>query len=161
MVAMHIMTDTGRRDDGLLYPYRTIVYGCGELRLRHVLTNFNYRRTAMIDINKKYRTRDGSEVRIYATDGNGKCPVHGAWLMEDGTWLQGAWSCDGVWAHGSVSNLDLIEVREKKKLAGWVNIYPRGTSVLFESSELANKYFLSSRIACKYIEIEYEEGEGL
>jgi predicted DNA-binding protein with PD1-like motif len=34
--------------------------------------------TNEIDINKKYRTRDGHEVRIYATDGMGLYPVHGA-----------------------------------------------------------------------------------
>jgi hypothetical protein len=32
----------------------------------------------MIDINKKYRTRDGREVRIYATDGDGDPLTHGA-----------------------------------------------------------------------------------
>ena len=32
----------------------------------------------MIDKNKQYRTRDGREVRIYATDGYGHYPVHDA-----------------------------------------------------------------------------------
>ena len=32
----------------------------------------------MIDMKKKYRTKDGREVRIYATDGVGHYPVHGA-----------------------------------------------------------------------------------
>ena len=36
----------------------------------------------MIDINKKYRTRNGREVRIYATDGWSASPVHGAIKVE-------------------------------------------------------------------------------
>jgi len=31
-----------------------------------------------IDINKKYQTRSGLPVRIYATDGGGPFPIHGA-----------------------------------------------------------------------------------
>lgn len=36
----------------------------------------------MIDKNKKYRTRDGKEVRIYCTDGRGLYPIHGAILIK-------------------------------------------------------------------------------
>jgi hypothetical protein len=32
----------------------------------------------MISMDKQYRTRDGREVRIYAVDGGGKYPIHGA-----------------------------------------------------------------------------------
>ena len=45
----------------------------------------------MIDITKKYRTRDGREVRIYATDGADPYPVHGAIKNSDGEWCGSAW----------------------------------------------------------------------
>jgi hypothetical protein len=54
----------------------------------------------MIDINKIYRTRDGREVRIYATDGAYSRTLHGAVKNSEG-WGSMTWkSC------GSVSTLD-------------------------------------------------------
>lgn len=52
----------------------------------------------MIDINKKYRTRDGHEIRIYAMDG-GLAPVHGA-IKVSGGWLQHSWHLDGRDGYG-------------------------------------------------------------
>lgn len=116
----------------------------------------------MIDINKKYRTRDGREVRIYATDAGGKQPVHGAYLSKEGAWKVTYWKEEGMWVRGQSTNLDLIEIREKKKISGWVNIYPDGDlGGVYISKEKADRAASARRIACKYIEIEYEEGEGL
>ena len=39
----------------------------------------------MIDKSKTYRTRDGREVRIYATDGVGDQAIHGAVLTDGST----------------------------------------------------------------------------
>ena len=48
----------------------------------------------MIDINKKYRTRDGREVRIYATDCGAAEPVHGA--IKSGDWWElSVWNANG------------------------------------------------------------------
>jgi hypothetical protein len=63
----------------------------------------------MIDINKKYRTRDGREVRIYATDGAYSRTLHGAVKNSEG------WHCMTWKSCGSVSSLsqalsDLVEV---------------------------------------------------
>lgn len=63
----------------------------------------------MIDINKNYRTRDGREVRIYATDGVGDYPVHAAVKNSKGWEVKVCKSC------GSVSSIykspvDLVEV---------------------------------------------------
>jgi hypothetical protein len=62
----------------------------------------------MIDINKKYRTRDGREVRIYATDGSEGYRVHGAVKDSKG------WHCMHWKSCGSVcsiqSSTDLVEV---------------------------------------------------
>ena len=38
----------------------------------------------MISKDKQYKTRDGREVRVYATDGAGEFPIHGAVLNDDG-----------------------------------------------------------------------------
>jgi hypothetical protein len=48
----------------------------------------------MIDLTKKYQTRSGLPVRIYAVDGGGICPVHGA-IKDDGGWYDDRWRADG------------------------------------------------------------------
>jgi len=40
-----------------------------------------------IEMGKQYRTRDGKEVRIYATDAKGDQAIHGAYYCED-CWLR-------------------------------------------------------------------------
>ena len=67
----------------------------------------------MIDITKKYRTRDGREVRIYATDGGDNFPVHGAIKDRDEpVWRNYSWHSNGS---GVYSELDLIEVKPRIK----------------------------------------------
>jgi hypothetical protein len=71
----------------------------------------------MIDINKKYRTRDGREVRIYATDGGSYMPIMGATLYtskEGKTWWESArWKEDGSYdPYGRETKFDLVEVDE-------------------------------------------------
>ena len=60
----------------------------------------------MISLDKNYRTKDGKEVRLYAIDGRGSNPVHGAILGGNG-WLSSVWSESGKFAY---ANQDLIEV---------------------------------------------------
>ena len=67
-----------------------------------------------IDINKKYRTRDGREVIIHATDGpRFGLPVVASLATEDG-WLPYQWPNDGRHPHGQTTD-DLIEVREPRE----------------------------------------------
>jgi hypothetical protein len=113
----------------------------------------------MIDINKQYRTRDGREVRIYATDGWGIYPVHGAVKVEDG-WIPYTWKEVGV--EGVSNARDLIEVRPRHKRTVWVNMY--GTGIVGEtcsSKEHADLAAACYRIACIKVELDFEEGEGL
>ena len=63
----------------------------------------------MIDIHKNYRTRDGREVRIYATDGAGDYPVHGAVHLSKG-WGFKLWRSCGLVSSVSQSSADLVEV---------------------------------------------------
>ena len=63
----------------------------------------------MIDINKKYRTKDGEEVRIYATDGAGSYPVHGA-VKTAGGWYYVVWTNVGSLFKAGRDPADLVEV---------------------------------------------------
>ena len=110
----------------------------------------------MIDINKKYQTRDGREVRIYATDAGGpKKTVHGAVKEKDG-WYMLAWSKNGVVSNID-RNLDLIEVRPRHKRTVWLHVWNGGTVCATEESY----YVPAGRIACIKVELDFAEGEGL
>lgn len=118
----------------------------------------------MISKDKTYRTRDGREVRIYATDGYTNFPVHGAVKQEEG-WMPLQWRKEGFWdptGHG----LDLIEVKPRIKRSFWVNLYNGSNrSGLFDAKADANladkQTSLGVRIACVKVEIDCEKGEGL
>jgi hypothetical protein len=65
----------------------------------------------MIDITKTYKTRDGREVRIYATDGGGVYPVHGA-INYYGEWSMCRWTAEGTtFSDDEHCSYDLIEVK--------------------------------------------------
>jgi hypothetical protein len=70
----------------------------------------------MISKDKQYTTREGQEVRIYATDGAYDFPIHGAVLNDDG-WEDQTWKQDGGFNHDA-SRFDLIEIVPKVKV--WV-----------------------------------------
>jgi len=122
----------------------------------------------MISKDKTYRTRDGREVRIYATDGNGIWAVHGAILTEDGWWSMcwaedGKFICGGVYDGSPSSASDLIEVKPRIKRSFWFNIVPetQGATIGCLSKEHADRLQSPNRIACVKVEIDCEEGEGL
>ena len=115
----------------------------------------------MIDINKKYRTRDGREVRIYATDGRAVYPIHGAILQEHG-WQQSCWAVDGLHSISSSGNHsgDLIEVRPRHKRTVWVTVYPMNRYQISDENIQCDIY-PPKRIACIKVDLDFEEGEGL
>jgi len=65
----------------------------------------------MISMDKKYRTRDGREVRIYAVDGDGSHPVHGAIKINTG-WRSCTWEQEGFHLVDE-GYCDLIEVKPR------------------------------------------------
>ena len=70
----------------------------------------------MIDIKKKYKTKDGNEVRIYATDGEGEHPIHGSELNCLGWSEPHTWTLSGKYFGGHAESVtDLIEVKTKVK----------------------------------------------
>lgn len=115
----------------------------------------------MISMDKQYRTRDGREVRIYAVDGGGFYPVHGAYLYDD-EWILCRWAADG--SYWGDPDLYLIEVKPRIQRERWVNIYEHIEGALHEARHSADFEEASGagrRIACVKIIIDCEEGEGL
>jgi hypothetical protein len=122
----------------------------------------------MISMDKKYRTRDGREVRIYATDGAECLSVHGAikwvtgkgWKPDIAGWRPCSWNKNGKAIDGEEFSCDLIEVKPRIKRAMWVNVYPDWQTIYLDKKG-ANYLATPDRIACVKVEIDCEEGEGL
>ena len=121
----------------------------------------------MIDSNKKYRTRDGREVRIYATDGGAGSPVMGAvfYTTPNGQswWESARWTEDGRYDyHGRQTNTDLIEVRPRHKRTVWLNVYETEIHFAYDTKEEADSSVRRpKRLACIKVELDFEEGDGL
>ena len=111
-----------------------------------------------ISIDKQYRTRNGKEVRIYAVDGCGDYPIHGAVQNCQG-WSCFSWPATGL--HESCENIDLIEIKPRIKREFWMNVYPDDWTQVYESKNVADEYATGTRIACVKVVIDCEEGEGL
>ena len=112
----------------------------------------------MISMDKQYRTKNGYEVRIYAVDGSGYYPIHGAY-MHNGEWVMYRWNEQGI----SINNpeLNLIEVKPRIQREYWVNVYENhiyGTKDIKNVISAVSSQQLKSRIK---ITIDCEEGEGL
>ena len=110
----------------------------------------------MIDKNKTYKTRDGREVRIYATDGSGYWPIHGAIQLSCSGWSSASWDNHGN-AYNSFHRDGLIEVRPRHKRTVWLHVFKNGSVCATEETY----YVVSGRIACIKVELDFEEGEGL
>lgn len=114
----------------------------------------------MIDLNKKYQTRDGREVRLFMVDGGGEYPIVGAY--KDGKadkWTPDNWASDGRWLTDH-SDTDLVPVPEKR--VGYVNVRRLPSGEIWLGAEhptraSADKKAGEYRIAC--IRIEYTEGQ--
>jgi hypothetical protein len=108
----------------------------------------------MISKDKTYRTRDGREVRIYATDGFGDAPIHGAFKRQD-DWDCICWTENGVCVFNP--SWSLIEVKPRIKRTVWLHIY-RDTTV---ASDTRIQRCMRNPLALVEVEIDCEEGEGL
>ena len=114
----------------------------------------------MINIDKKYRTRDGREVRIYATNGGRPCPVHGTIFSKELGWLLAAWHMDGCALNDIGHPADLVEVKPRIQRTVWGNVYPDGVRI-YPVKKQAEYHASPDRLACVKVEIDCEEGEGL
>lgn len=117
-----------------------------------------------IEMGKQYKTRDGREVRIYATDcGTGVQQVHGAVKRENGGWYPASWSISGVFRNGSNPNpIDLVEVKPRIVREAWLNVYDHDRGdVLWSTKQQADDARTEGCLACVRVPIDCEEGEGL
>ena len=112
----------------------------------------------MIDINKKYRTRDGREVRIYAVDVDNLDNVHGAYRHKDGKWMVASWSWGGARHDAEETPMDLIEVKPRIKRTVWLALYPLDDVWIVSDDCTAVEKGCLARVK---VEIDCEEGEGL
>ena len=117
-----------------------------------------------IEMGRVYRTRDGREVRIYAVDGGGEYPVHGARESDEG-WIGSVWGRDGNFHMNKFScDHDLIEVKPRIQREVWVNVYRYDNGQVhwsaFDRRDAADDE-PDDRIACVKLVIDCEEGEGL
>ena len=111
-----------------------------------------------ISKNKQYKTRDGREARIYATDGGGTRPIHGAVKNQDG-WFLVLWRESGELFDGFDSSSDLIEVKPRMKFERWVAVERDGGYSLWVDKP--SKASSVDAFAIKHIVFEVEEGEGI
>lgn len=116
----------------------------------------------MIDKNKTYKTRDGRfQARVYCVDGGGIYTVHGA-ILVNGLWQPREWTIDGLFSVYGECHADLIEVKPKRTIEFWVNVYEEDVVYLPHRTRLqADKFEMKDRIACLHFTREFEEGEGL
>ncbi len=118
----------------------------------------------MIELGKQYKTRDGREVRIYAVDGGGQFPVHGAVKFSGTAWTPNEWSETGSHLGDPefrISDLDLIEVTPRIQREVWLNVYNGRLCTGYPSKEESDRASSYDRIACVKVVIDVEEGEGL
>ena len=114
----------------------------------------------MIDIDKKYRTRDGREVRIYATDGYGERPIHAACRLFGEDWFAYEWKENGMYLGYKEYFLDLIEIKPRIKQTLWINIYNTYQSISSTEKFAKNKADCGILARVK-VDIDVEEGHGL
>ena len=121
----------------------------------------------MIDKDKTYKTRDGREVRIYATDGGGAYPIHAAYWGDE-NWVIMNWTENGKPScyNDDENGIDLIEVKPRIKRTVYLNVYNTEHPTEIEygnypTKDMANIHAFTHRIACIKVEIDCEEGEGL
>lgn len=112
-----------------------------------------------ISMDKEYTTRDGTPVRIYATDaGDDECPVHAAYY-ENGQWWQVSYTRYGqLSANGLDYAVDLIEKPKTHKIVRYMNVYPDGRVSFRSCRGVADCTAKGDRIACVRIELDVEEG---
>ena len=75
-----------------------------------------------IEMGKKYKTRDGRDVRIYAVDGFGVHCVHGAYFdtadYGEVGWIDDSWTINGEVVEGQEGfDLELVEAKEDLEIA--------------------------------------------
>ena len=114
----------------------------------------------MIEMGKQYKTLDGREVVILATNGRGRYSVVGQ-FNDNGEWVYENWTADGtVFEDRRCSPGNLIEIKPVRLFERWANVYKSFTE-LHPTKIQADRAYAPGRIACLHIRQEYTEGDGL
>lgn len=106
------------------------------------------------------QTRCGSQVRIYAIDGEGKFPIHGA-FFDGAVWRLANWTTNGgYFLDASNDYRDLLP--KPARVTGWMNVYSNGrgkynTSDTFESQMEARKISSFGCLGQIYIDAEIQQ----
>ena len=111
----------------------------------------------MIDLKKRYTTRDGQAVELFAIrDGR----VFGRIGMLPSTWGSHGSATPGMTPPLDLIDLiDLVEVKPEIQREFWVNIYPSSQPI--RAKVEADKCAVPGRIACVRVNIVCHEGDGL
>ena len=115
----------------------------------------------MISKDKQYRTRDGREVRVYATDGIEGRSVHGAVMCSHG-WVGHCWTKDGRNMNSFNQPEDLVEIRPRHKRTIYVNVCKSACHYGYDTRSDAQAAKCGDRqLALVAVNLDFEEGEGL
>lgn len=115
-----------------------------------------------IDITKKYRTRNGCDVRLLSCDGAKPYSVIGV-IDDDDLKINKTWSAAGEETIGLSGDLDLVEVKPPFSRVVYLNIYAeaRGEASVkaYSSRVYADINAGFGRIACIRAVVEGREGQ--
>lgn len=121
-----------------------------------------------IDLNKKYRTRDGRAVRVLCVDrgDNAKVfPFRVVALVDEGNGFEQVFTFDEFGrSRSSDDPLDLVELPPRIQRKVWVNMYDTKDGFIggaYSSREQADMVTCEDRLACVELDIDVEEGHGL
>jgi len=107
------------------------------------------------EINKPYKTKDGFEARIYATDAGGDYPIHGAIRRENG-WDTATCTRDGSYNKLCTCHQDLMPLEETREV--WINIYPEGCTSHANETEAAHMQ-MDTLVARKKVTLTFMNGD--
>lgn len=108
-----------------------------------------------IDIAKKYQTRDGRDVRIYAVANEQTSGIHGA-VENKNIFYMHSWNDDGI-SHRS-KDFDLIEVKPRVQKRGYIGIFYRPKAHELDFSQISPTLWLRET---KYVDALLNDGNYL
>jgi hypothetical protein len=112
--------------------------------------------TDMIELGKKYQTRDGRAVRILATDRDCAWPIVGLIRDKNGDECIGQWRENGQFYRDEATPSDLVAVPTKHE--GWIiisrDLNPAIISqIVYRTEQEAEVWRINSRYAAAYMVI--------
>lgn len=152
---VYLVIDTNNVADIKVFPDKDIYYWSMRFEL---VESSKAALAPPFQAGETYRTRDGREAKIYATDGAGRFPIHGC--------LNGrmmVWTADGKATHGEhFGDIDLMPARlEPIKVKMWANVYEGDVHDLHatakEAQETADDEALRIAVPVMVTEIKDEQ----